>query len=260
MRSLNILIALSLIVLITTCAETEKERRVVQKQTGAPNYSVTRLPDVQNEIPTKPSDQPSTEVNRNQPPQNGCVWDARFDSEGLTALHRATRDGDLEITESLLAAGCSVNVKTQGVAMYATIKDRTPLHFAAYTDRADIVMLLLDRGADVNAIDGKLRTPIFDAVFRGDSKIVSMILERKVDVNLKDFISCTPLHHAILEGKKEIVELLLKNGASLEIKDFANRTPLELANGRLREAQGDQYRSEALQGIIQLLGTYATNK
>src|SRR5262249_3716180 len=68
------------------------------------------------------------------------------DDSGRTALHLAVASGNTEIIESLLSSGASVNAL--GAAW------GTPLHSGAIVPgREDVVALLLDRGARVNAKD-----------------------------------------------------------------------------------------------------------
>merc|ERR1711963_1329281 len=71
------------------------------------------------------------------------------DSDGLTALHRAARDGDLEAAENLInQRHADVNATTNEY-----LKDHllAPLHLAAKNCHKDVVELLLRHFADVNA-------------------------------------------------------------------------------------------------------------
>ena len=69
------------------------------------------------------------------------------DADGLTALHRAARKGDISKVERLLAAGAQVDARTTG----GFARDSTPLIVATQHDCIDVMRLLLDRGADIDA-------------------------------------------------------------------------------------------------------------
>lgn len=59
--------------------------------------------------------------------------------------------------------------------------DRTPLHWAAMTDRVDFVRALLDIGADADMRDLAGRTPLFSAAAFGADRTVRVLLERGAD-------------------------------------------------------------------------------
>ena len=62
--------------------------------------------------------------------------------------------------------------------------------------------------------------------------IVAMLLERGADVSALDAIGRTPLHYAAESGNYLAVEVLLRNTAKLSTRDSWSRTPLDLAKSR----------------------------
>ena len=68
------------------------------------------------------------------------------DEYGLTALHHAVEKGDLEEVERLLAAGANVDARTADLCT-------TPLIIATTYQHFDVMRLLLNRGADIDACD-----------------------------------------------------------------------------------------------------------
>ena len=71
--------------------------------------------------------------------------------DGTTVLHAAAGMGKLECVRLLLKHGADPNILSpRGNA----------LHFALYADRPDIVQLLLDNDADVDAKDSGGHTPL----------------------------------------------------------------------------------------------------
>ena len=60
----------------------------------------------------------------------------------------------------LLDLGVPVDARYTGDGYFDLANDSTALHVAAWQSRADLVQLLIERGADVNAMDDKGRTPL----------------------------------------------------------------------------------------------------
>jgi ankyrin repeat protein len=135
--------------------------------------------------------------------------------------------------------------------------DARPLHVAAYFSRPDIVRLLLDRGAQIEAkqryVSQNKTTPpsltaLHVAAARGNcAEVVKLLLKKGANVTARDNFDQTPLHLAASSSNTDIVELLLANGALNEAKArYANENPqfnetdvveLLLANGAPIEAK-----------------------
>jgi ankyrin repeat protein len=116
------------------------------------------------------------------------------------------------------------------------IKDKagyTPLHLAAVQqqDLEEVVRLLLDRGAEIEAIDGEHgRTTLQWAVRNGHVKTVKLLLKRKPVLEGRDSYGNTALHIAAQHGQEKVVQLLLDNGADSEAIDGVDgRTALHWA-------------------------------
>ena len=72
------------------------------------------------------------------------------DANGWNALHRAVSKEDVSEVERLLAAGANVDARTTARRLNFP-RNSTPLIVATRCKRFDVMRLLLDRGADIEA-------------------------------------------------------------------------------------------------------------
>lgn len=127
---------------------------------------------------------------------------------GRTALHQAASQGAVKVMELLLANRADVNA--------ATNDGYTPLHGAVSYGKNDTRMsaveILLKSGANVNAItsrDGE--TPFHKAISRGDIEIVKLLIDYGADVNAVSKFGVTSLYFA--RNSDAILKLLKEHGA-----------------------------------------------
>jgi hypothetical protein len=108
----------------------------------------------------------------------------------------------------------------------------TALHYAAFFSRnADCARALLDAGAEPDAVadnDTDLR-PINSAAGSGASEIVALLLERGADVDAAQRGGYTALHSAAHNGNEELARVLLAAGADPTRATDDGRTPADLA-------------------------------
>jgi C-terminal processing protease CtpA/Prc len=97
------------------------------------------------------------------------------------------------------------------------------LHLAALDGQAEIAMLLLKAGADVNGRNETGKTPLHDAVEH--SEMVTLLLGAGADVNAADNGRKTPLHLAVEHKMVNSAKLLIAAGADTTAKDRASYTP-----------------------------------
>ncbi|MEE9443648.1 MAG: ankyrin repeat domain-containing protein [candidate division Zixibacteria bacterium] len=137
----------------------------------------------------------------------------------------ASRSGDLELVQTTLDR----DTTTIGIR---NDRGSTALHFAAENGHLQIVELLLDRGADLEAIDVDGDTPLMGAAIRGHSEIFKMLLSRGADVDILNINENGVLHYAAMGGSVEIVDLLLDRGQNINTQVAQNQggfTPLIMA-------------------------------
>ena len=86
----------------------------------------------------------------------------------------------------------------------------TPLMWASANGHINIVSMLISDGADINAKTNDGRTSLLMAAWNGHKDIVMLLLDAKADANIKDFNGWTPLTLALRNEHKDVVELLKK--------------------------------------------------
>ena len=84
----------------------------------------------------------------------------------------------------------------------------TPLHYACYYKSLNVIDLLLDLGADINAKDSDNRSILFYAVYSGSEKIVKKLLYRGADKEIKDNYNKKVIDYAIEKKNKKLIYLL----------------------------------------------------
>ncbi|PON29559.1 hypothetical protein TGAM01_v201808 [Trichoderma gamsii] len=105
----------------------------------------------------------------------------------------------------------------------------TILHYAAKHGRLEMVQLLLDRGADLNARDLHGSTPLYHSV---ELDVARLFLDRGADIETKHREEVTSLIKAAKLGNTEMIKLLLDRRANIEARDCHGQTPLNAATRR----------------------------
>lgn len=107
---------------------------------------------------------------------------------------------------------------------------RTLLYDAAERGDAELVRVLLARGADVNTVTGAGWTPLYTAASCGHIEVVSLLLSGGADLSKRSTTGqWTALMAAAGSGHYSVTRLLLQRGEGLQERDEEGRTALHWA-------------------------------
>jgi len=131
----------------------------------------------------------------------------------------------------------------------------TPLHLAAEFNRSNVVESLIERGANLEAIDSRGFTPLHAAVFYDSTNTIVLLLKHRflkhsanpdartvsssaqlgiMPMQMRSlwyrYAGNTPLHFAASCARTNTINLLLQAGASINATNEAGMTPLDIVD------------------------------
>lgn len=152
--------------------------------------------------------------------------------EGNTALMAAAATGNPELVAKLLRAGANVNVRGWKKTTALLAGSMGELEFAdsfmgepraeipdEVVDRAKVVRLLIDAGANVNDVNEEGENALFTIY----EEAVQEVAKTRIDINARDSDGETPL---IATVAPEVAEVLVRAGANPNLTDPSGQTAL----------------------------------
>jgi len=136
-------------------------------------------------------------------------------------LHKAARNGHVEVVTTLVELGADVNVQAND--------GWRPLHLAAEHGHMEVITTLVELGADVNVQSNDRRRPLAQAALGGHVEAVRTLVQLGADVNVQDDLGWRPLHQAAREGHVEVAHTLVQLGADVHAITTRGHTPLHFA-------------------------------
>jgi ankyrin repeat protein len=129
--------------------------------------------------------------------------------DGMTALHWAVTNQDIEAARSLIYAGANVRATTRLNAV-------TPLWLAAQSGDAIMVYMLLDNKAEADAANGDGVTPLMIASASGNPDAVYVLIQRGANPNAAEkTYGQTPLMFAAANNEADVIAVLAGKGADV---------------------------------------------
>jgi hypothetical protein len=146
----------------------------------------------------------------------------------ISPLMLALEKGDLEKVQTLIKTGADVNQVARSGA--------TALSRALNLRQLAAGKVLLENGADPNR--GRElpygETPLILALGLGDQNLLVLLLEKGANPNLADKRGDTAVHHALRSGQKGMVDLLKDYGGDLSLRFCDGTRPEEMLKARNR--------------------------
>jgi uncharacterized protein len=175
-------------------------------------------------------------------------------ARGRTPLHVVTDwpgyfPNGPRVAQLLIDAGADVNDRGKDG------DGETPLHWAASSDDADVAVVLIDGGADIEMPNGSIGTPLDNAIGYACWNVARLLVARGANLErlwhaaalglldrleelLADDSFASPerinqaFWHACAGGQRRAAELLLGRGADMSwVPDYAEGTALDAAHG-----------------------------
>jgi hypothetical protein len=142
------------------------------------------------------------------------------DPQGLSGLYLALRESSLKAAQALIDWP-KTNVEIR------TLQDESPLMMAALKGHVAMVKKLIARDADVNKTGW---TALHYAATNGYVEIIRILLEQHAYIDAESPNGTTPLMMAAHYGSPSAVKVLLEAGADPTIKNQLGLTAIDFAN------------------------------
>lgn len=116
----------------------------------------------------------------------------------------------------------------------------TPLHFSAKIGEEEAVRKLLERGANLEALDDSGKTALHLSAIRGNELSCKVLLQHGANPNAQNEWHLTPMMYAAWWDHAQVVKLLLQFGADTKITtELFEETALHFATPKCADAIKD---------------------
>ena len=170
--------------------------------------------------------------------------------------------GDVSEVERLLDGGCDPNIANPRYG-------NTPLYNACFSNRPDVVRLLISKGANPNQrityrspVDGRVEEGIVALMLAQSAEVITALLGAGADPNLTDEVGNTPLMRCVLIAPPEAIELLLQAGADAAAQNGDGLSAADVVRKRLEWLENSgadlrmptpRKRKQSLESILAML-------
>ena len=143
---------------------------------------------------------------------------------GAPGLFTALQEGSMKVAGILLDSP-KLKAESRNAA------DESPLMMAALKGQLDVVKRLIAMDADVNKTGW---TPLHYAATSGQTEVIRVLLENHAFIDAQSPNGTTPLMMAASYGSPEAVKLLLESGADFTMRNQKQMTAMDFARNASR--------------------------
>ena len=147
------------------------------------------------------------------------------DPTGQPGLYLAVREKSLKVCDTLIAWR-KIDVEARNPA------DESPLMIASLNGLTEVAQKLIAKGADVNKTGW---TPLHYASTKGHLQLISLLLDNYAYIDAGSPNGTTPLMMAAFYGTPAAVKVLLNAGADPSIKNDQGLTAVDFAQRNSRQ-------------------------
>lgn len=142
------------------------------------------------------------------------IYDSTEDNiSGITSLMSAVASNDINGVKFFAKAGpASINQKNFGGA--------TALHIAAREGNLEIAKILIENGANVNAVDNEGWTPLMRSSLAANKEIVDLLLSKNTQAELLNFSKESAIFHAASSDCNDCLGLLFEKFNFVQFMDI----------------------------------------
>lgn len=172
------------------------------------------------------------------------------DNEGWTPLHAAISVGNLDVSRFLVSKGAKLNICNNDGDLPIDLCDSSNIQIKEFLEdemkrqsidtefekRKEELMMYED-ASEMNFSD-KIHqktgaTPLHVSAAKGYSRVIRLLIQCGADVNAIDKDGWTPLHAAAHWEQEEACKILVENGANFDIKTYSGQTPFEVCDSEM---------------------------
>ena len=131
-----------------------------------------------------------------------------FSEDGWTLLHLAAYFGQKELASFLLESGADIHIRAKNE------NENTPLQAAIANKQSELVAFLIEKGSEVNVIQSGGWTGLHEAALLGNEEIIMLLLENGANKTIKKNDGKTAYDIALEKGYDHLLHYL-QEGANV---------------------------------------------
>ncbi|HFJ9316942.1 hypothetical protein CN324_09330 [Bacillus anthracis] len=125
-----------------------------------------------------------------------------FSEDGWTLLHLAAYFGQKEIASFLLESSADIHIRAKNE------NENTPLQAAIANKQSELVAFLIEKGSEVNVMQSGGWTGLHEAALLGNEEIIMLLLENGANKTIKKNDGKTAYDIALEKGHNHLLHYL----------------------------------------------------